>query len=401
MPDGRTFHAMTEKGTNMTIQDAEDARPVIQRVSTVTGDPAWWVTGYDEVKELLLDRRLGRSHPEPERAARFSHSVILAGPEGDDPAVEPVLLARWRRHMAPLFTSRRMSDYAPRVRQITEELVDAMLAAGSPADLHEAVTLPLSSRVMCELLGVPQEDHEDFWRWSDQSVDLTDPDLSLAGVTALWEYMRTLIERKRKQPGDDAISHMLATSDHDPDFTSDDIAMMSAKLLFAGYEQTATVMDNAVLLLITHPDQYTELRRDRAGLEPAMEELLRQSLPVSGGGGQPEGVCRYAHQDVSVDGVSVDAGELLLLDLRSANWDARTFTDPDTLDLARTPNPHLSFGYGSRFCIGAPLARIEMRSVLTALFDRMPVLRLAVPAESLRHREGMLIGGLEELPVAW
>jgi len=385
----------------MTIRNTDGDRTPIRRVSTPVGDPAWLVSGYDEVRELLADPRLGRTHAEPERAAHYAHSVLFGGPMGDDPAQEFAAWSRTRRHTAPLFSPRRISEYAPRVQQLAEELTDAMLAAGSPGDLHESLTLPLSSRVMCELLGVPWDDEADFQLWSTQAADLADPDLSLTGLTALWTYLRELVERRQKQPCEDGISRMLASAADDPDFTTDEVAKACAGFVFAGYEQTAMAVDNAILTLLVHPEQYAQLRLDRTGLASALEELLRHSTMPTPGHDQPSGLCRYAQQDLSVAGVTVDAGELLVLDVGTANLDDTAFTDPDRLDFARAPNPHLTFGHGPRYCVGAPLARTELRSVLTALLDRIPAPRLTVPRRSLRYAEGKLVYGLRELPVSW
>ncbi len=376
--------------------------PTIRRVVTPAGDPAWLVTGYDDVKALLSDPRLGRSHPEPDRAARFSNSAIFGGPMGDDPAAEAGEHARMRRLLVPAFSARRMSELAPRVEAIATQLLDDMLDAGPPVDFHEAVSFPLPALVICELLGVPYEDRDDFRRWSDQAAHITDAELSQAGLAALWNFMHALVDRKRQQPGRDVISELLATADQDPDLSSDGIAMLAAALLFAGHETTVAAIDRGVALLLTHPDQYAALQRDPSRVAPAVEEILRSSLPVpSGASDQAGGLPRYAHHDIEFGGVSIAAGELVLLGLQGANQDHGTFPEPDRFDTQRTPNQHLSFGHGPRFCIGAPLARVELRILLTALPQRLPTLRLAVPAETLRSRDQLLTGGLVELPVTW
>ena len=384
----------------MTIRNASNDPSPIRQVSTPVGDSAWLVSGYDEVKELLMDPKVGLTHAEPDRAARFAHSVLFGGPVGDDSEQEFVSWSRARKHTAPLFSNRRMNEYAPRVQQLAEELTDAMLAAGSPGDVHKSLTLPLSSRVICEFMGVPWQDEADFRLWSTQAADLVDRDLSLAGLTALWKYIQDLVERRQKQPSDDGISRMLASAGEDPDFTAEDVAKAWAGLVFAGVEQTAMVMDNAFLSLLVHPEKYAELRwTGVAG--PALEEMLRHSIMPTPGYDQPSGLCRYAQQDLTVAEVTVDAGDLLVLDVGTANLDDATFSDPDKLDFTRARNPHLTFGHGPRYCIGAPLARIELRSMLNALLDRIPAAQLTVPARSLRYAEGKLVYGLQELPIAW
>ncbi len=373
----------------------------IQRVTTPAGDPAWLVTSYDDVKALLSDPRLGRSHADPERAARVSHSAIFGGPMGH-PSTEAAEHARTRRLLAPAFSARRMASLRPRVTAIIADLLDAMAQQNRPVDLHEAVSFPLPVLVICELLGVPYADREDFRRWSDDAAHQADPARSQAGLMQLWQYMRELVDRKRAEPGDDVISDLVTAADADPELTADGIAMLSAGLLFAGHETTVTAIDRGVVLLLTHPEQADALRHDPALVEPAVEEILRSWLPMrTSGTEQAVGLPRYANTDFTFDGAAIQTGELVMLGLRGANLDEQRFPDPDRFDVHRTRNPHLTFGHGPRFCVGAPLARIELQALFPALLDRFPTLRLAVPLESLRGRDELLTGGLVELPVTW
>ncbi|MGH3965676.1 MAG: cytochrome P450 [Pseudonocardiaceae bacterium] len=373
----------------------------IQRVTTPAGDPAWLVTSYDDVKALLSDPRLGRSHADPERAARVSHSAIFGGPMGH-PSTEAAEHARTRRLLAPAFSARRMASLRPRVTAIIADLLDAMADQTQPVDLHEAVSFPLPALVICELLGVPYADREDFRRWSDDAAHQADAARSQAGLMKLWQYMRELVDRKRAEPGDDVISDLVAATVADPELTVDGIAMLSAGLLFAGHETTVTAIDRGVVLLLTHPEQAVALRHDPALTEPAVEEILRAWLPMrTSGTEQAAGLPRYANTDFTFGGVTIQTGELVMLGLRGANLDEQRFPDPDRFDVHRTHNPHLTFGHGPRFCVGAPLARIELQTLFPALLDRFPTLRLAVPVESLRGRDELLTGGLVELPVTW
>jgi pentalenolactone synthase len=373
----------------------------IQRVTTSTGDPAWLVTNYDDIKALLADPRLGRSHANPERASRASHSAIFGGPMGH-PSTEAADHARTRRLLAPAFSARRMASLRPRIKTIITELLDAMERQSQPADLHEAVSFPLPALVICELLGVPYADRDEFRRWSDDAAHLSDAARSQAGLTKLWEYMHALVQRKQAEPGDDVISDLAAAATADPDLTADGIAGLCAGLLFAGHETTVTAIDRGVILLLTHPDQADELRHDPALVEPAVEEILRSWMPMrTSRTEQVAGLPRYANTDFTFDGITIRTGELVMLGLRWANLDERRFPEPDRFDVHRARNPHLTFGYGPRFCVGAPLARIELQSLFPALLNRFPTLRLAVPIEALRGRDELLTGGLMELPVAW
>ena len=374
----------------------------IRRVITPAGDPAWWVTGYDDVKALLSDPRLGRSHADPQRAARISQSAIFGGPMGH-PSTEAAEHARTRRLLAPAFSARRMARLRPRVTAIIADLLDALANQTRPADFHEAVSFPLPALVICELLGVPYADREDFRRWSDDAAHLTDAARSQAGLMQLWQYMRTLVDRKQAEPGDDVISDLVAAAAADPELTVDGIAMLSAGLLFAGHETTVTAIDRGVTLLLIHPEQADALRHDPALIEPAVEEILRSWLPMrtSGTDEQAAGLPRYANTDFTFGGVTIQTGELVMLGLRQANLDEQLFPEPDRFDVHRTRHPHLTFGHGPRFCVGAPLARIELHMLFAALLDRFPTMRLAVPVESLRGRDELLTGGLVELPVTW
>jgi cytochrome P450 len=374
----------------------------IRKVTTLAGDPAWIVTGYDDVKALLADQRFGRSHPQPERASRVSSSMILGGPMGDDAAVEDAERIRMRRLVGPAFSARRMAQLRPRVAAIVDELLDAMLSRTPPVDLHEAVSFPLPALVICELLGVPYADRDDFRRWSDDTGNLVDAERALAGITNLWQYMRGLVDAKLAEPGDDVLSMLLTTPYEGAVMTPDEAAGLGAALLFAGHETTVTAIDGGVAQLLSHPDQRATLAADPSLVDAAVEEILRAARP-----GLPEedeqrnGVARYAREDVGFAGVTIAAGDLVLLGLRSANRDGGHFPDPGRFDVTRAANPHLSFGFGPRFCLGAPLARLELRELFSALLTRCPDLELAVAPDDLRPRTDLLTGGLEALPVTW
>jgi cytochrome P450 len=371
----------------------------IRRVTTLSGDSAWLVTSYADVKALLSDPRLGLSHAEPERAARVAHSAF-GGPMGD--LTEVAEHTRMRRLFAPVFSTRRMASLRPRVRAIITDLLDAMARHAQPVDLHEAVSFPLPALVICELLGVPYADREDFRRWSDDAAHLIDVARSQGGLTQLRAYMRTLVERKKSQPNDDVISDLVAVATTDPGLTVDGIVTFSIVLLLAGYETTAAAIDRGVILLLTHPEQADALRHDPELIAPAVEEILRLPLPTRASDAeQTIGLPRYANADFTFGGVTVHTGELVMLGLSMANLDEQLFPEPARFDMHRDHNPHLSFGHGPRFCPGASLARIELQTLFPALLNRFPTLRLAVPVESLRERDELLTGCLAELPVTF
>jgi cytochrome P450 len=262
----------------------------------------------------------------------------------------------------------------------------------APTDLHEALSFPLPVLVICELLGVPFEDREQFRVWSHRASGLTDRAAATAAGGALVGYMAELVGRKRRAPGEDLLSDLLTAEDGG--LGEDSIAFIGAALLFAGHETTVARIDIGALLLMAHPDQCDLLRRDPDVVPRAVEEILRVAAPAG------VGVPRYAKADIDIGGITIRSGDAVLLTGASANRDPEAFEGPHRFDVGRDPNPHLSFGYGPHYCIGAGLARVELREVFAALPARFPSMQPAVPLASLRIRD-TLTGGLESLPVTW
>lgn len=362
---------------------------VVHLVRTAVGDQAWLVTGYEEVRRLLADDRLGRSHPDPAKAARLGQSVLFGGPMGNYDT-EQADNARLRSLLQPHFSPRRMRALRPRVEELTAGLLDDLAAHGSPADLHRALALPLPIQVICELLGVPYADRDQFRAWSEAVGDSRDRARSEQGLGELFVYGRQLVARKRSRPGEDFISRLCADGLGD-----DEVAMLSMALLFAGHETTVVAIGLGALCLLANPGQQQALIDDPDQITTAVEEILR--APGRSGGGIP----RYARADLQIGEVTVRAGDLVLLDTRAANHDPAVFRSPGRFDVTRQGPAHLSFGHGAHYCLGAPLARIELQAVFSQLLARFPTMRLAVPLGQLRMRSGSVTGGLTRLPVEW
>jgi cytochrome P450 len=362
----------------------------VHRVRTATGDPAWLVTGYQEVRQLLDDPRLGRSHPDPDRAARTGNSALFGGPLGNYDT-EAADHARMRSLLQPHFTPRRIRALRPRVEALAAELLDELARHGPPADLVGALAVPLPVLVICELLGVPYADRDRFRGWTRDAADVRDRARSERGLAELFGYGQQLVARKRAHPGDDVVSRLYGT----PGTDDDEIAMLSMFLLFAGHETTVTAIATGALLLLTRPAQWRPLATDPGLVPAAVEEMLRAG--GQGGGGIP----RYARTGLRIGGVTVRAGDLVLLDNGAANHDRTVFTDPERFEVTRPAVAHLSFGHGTRYCLGAPLARIELQVVFSMLVPRFPSLRLAEPAGRLTFNRDTLTGGLARLPVTW
>jgi cytochrome P450 len=367
----------------------------IHAIRTAVGDPAWLVTGYKEVRRLLDDDRLGRAHPTPQTASRTGESALFGGPLGNFDT-EQADHARMRSLLQPHFSPGRMRALRGRVETLTAGLLDDLADAGPPADLHAALALPLPIAVICELLGVPYADRAQFRTWTQAAGDITDRTRSEQGLAELFGYGRQLVARKRAgglTDGDsaDVISRLAATDG----VSDDEAAAMGMFLLFAGHETTVVAIGLGVLWLLANPDQWQALAADPTRIDAAVEEILR--APRLGGGGIP----RYSRTDMDIADVHIRAGELVLLDTGAANHDATAFPDPDRFDIARQAAGHLTFGHGARYCIGAPLARIELQVVFSQLSARFPTLRLDMAVDELRFNPHVLTGGLTALPVAW
>ncbi|MFF4415528.1 cytochrome P450 [Streptosporangium sp. NPDC001559] len=363
----------------------------VARVRTQAGDVAWLVTGYEEAREAFAERRLGRSTPTPERVSRISNSVLLGGPRSDTIEVEKAKHERMRRLFAPAFSARRMSALAPRIREFVDTLLDDMAEHGPPADLRERISLPLPVLVICELLGVPYADRGYFRKLAEMVGNLSDPRRAQDAMDALSEYTRKIVIDKRENPSEDVFSDLARA-----DVPDEEIAMLSAGLLFAGHETTINQIDYGVLLLLSNPEQRDALVATPEMIDRAVEEILRIAAPSN------HGLPRYAHEDVTIGGVTIERGDAVIIAMTAANRDERAFTDPNRFDIGRAPgSQHLGFGYAIHYCIGASLARIEMREMIGGLFRRFPTLTLTVPPEELTEQSDSLTGGVDRIPVTW
>ncbi|HEX4721199.1 MAG TPA: cytochrome P450 [Pseudonocardiaceae bacterium] len=370
------------------------------RVTTPAGDPAWLVTSFEAVREVFRDNRFGRSHPAPEQAARISYAALQEGPSGDFETEERDH-KRLRRMLAPAFSAPRMRRLGDRIQELTNGCLDDMRAAadarrGEPVDVQELLAFPLPVLVICELLGVPYADRALFSDFSDRISEFDGGADAQAAMAEFAAYTGGLAVAKRTNPGPDVISDLVAMQADDPTFTDLDLAQLAAGLLFAGHETTSTRIALGVLFLLSDTS-----RRDRfvadpeAQVDATVEEILRMS--ATGG----TGLLRYAHEDVEVCGVSIARGDAVLVAIDSANRDASAFTAPDEFDPGRKPNVHMAFGYGAHVCIGANLARTELRVVFPSLFRRFPGLRLAVDVDDIEMRPNRVAGGVVAVPVVW
>lgn len=374
------------------LLDELAAREPVTRVRTLVGDEAWLVNRYEYVRELLNDDRLGQSHRTPEHAARVNNSSFFSGPRPElnfDTEFEQQTAIR--QMLLPFFAPKQIRKLRPRVEALAARLVLDISCQPPPADLLATLALPLPVLVICELLGVPDEDRDQFRALSDRVGNLNDLAASETALIDLVSYMGNLAKRKRAEPTDDVISELCKTQDDNT------VAYSGSLLLFAGYETTVARISLGLGMLLSHGDQWSRLVSDPGLIDPAVEEIVRTAP-----GNPTGGLVRYARTDIDVGGALIREGDCVLLSTVAANRDPREFPGGEHFDITCTRGGnHLAFGYGRRYCLGAPLARLELRAVLSQLAAQLPGLRLAVPASELRSREGQLTAGLAELSVTW
>ncbi|MFI5552240.1 cytochrome P450 [Streptomyces sp. NPDC051738] len=370
-----------------------DTAPV-HRIAGTDGNPAWLVTRYEDVREALTDARLSVD----KRHAKEGNYKGLALPPALDANLlnmEPPDHTRIRRLVVRAFNPRRVEQLRAPIRQTADRLLDALGPHGT-ADLVAAYAAPLPITVICDLLGVPDRHRHDFRAWTDTLVapDPARPKAAGEAVAAMLGFFTELLADKRAEPADDLLSDLIAVRDTDGDRLGEDELMSLAFLiLFAGYENTVQLIGNAVLALLEHPEQLSALREDPSRIPAAVEEFARYDGPAL------LAIRRFPTEDVTIGGVTVPAGETVLLSLSAANRDPARFPDPDRLDLARDASGHLALGHGIHYCLGAPLARAETEIALVALLERFPELALA--EGDPRWRRSLRARGLLALPVTY
>ena len=375
------------------------ASPIAQ-VRLRDGRRPFLITRYEDVAGALRDERLAkdpRAALTPEQQKKEPWMPAMFRPltrnmldlDGADHA-------RLRALVQKAFTPQRVEAIRPRVAQLAEGLLDE--AGGEPVvDLVRRYALPIPTTVIAEMLGVPAADRHRFHRWSAAivSAGASTPGM-LRAFPSVWSflrYLRRLVEARQAAPGDDLLGALVQVEEAGERLSRDELLAMIFLLLVAGHETTVNFIGNATLALLENPGELERLRQDLGLIEPAVEELLRYAGPLE------TATERYAREDLKVGGVTIPRGSVVLAILASANRDEARFTSPDRLDLSRAPGRHLAFGLGIHYCLGAPLARLEAQVALATLLRRAPGLALATPTQRLRWRRGLVLRGLEALPV--
>ncbi|TDU82454.1 cytochrome P450 [Kribbella voronezhensis] len=368
----------------------------LTKVSTPAGVDAWVVSRYDEVRKVLADARVSS------RSAPSAH--VVPGADLEREVESGSILqndgerhAYLRRLLTSEFAVRRVRALRPRIQELVEEHIDAMLAAGGPVDLVQAFALPIPSLVICELLGVPYADRAEFQQRSAVLVAVDRPEEEVLRVSdELNQYMAGLVQAKQAVREDDLLSRLITRAEEQGrPLSLEELVTIGITLLIAGHETTANMIALSTLALLRAPDQLDALRNDPDLAPRAVEELLRYLSVVQ------FGLFRHVTEDLPLGDETIKAGEYLIAALSSGNRDDRAFPDPDQLDLSRKSSAHLAFGFGPHQCLGQQLARVELEEVYTRLYRRIPTLRLAAPFEEIRFKHNTLVYGVTALPVTW
>jgi len=356
------------------------------------GTPAWFVTGYAEVRAALADPRLlkdWRKLSQPGRTPAETINFISTNLLNMDPPDH----TRLRRLVLKAFTPRRIAALRPRVEAIASSLLDAMGDSGGTVDLMRAFAFPLPVTVICDLLGVPAADQQRFSAWTHTVVanDATGKELREARE-AMHAYYTSLLAAKRRAPSDDLLSALITARDNDESLSEPELIAMVYLLLIAGHETTVNLIGNGILALLTHPAELARLRADPSLLPSAVEELLRYT------GALNHATERFTAEPVELGGLTIPANKVVICAISGANHDPARFPDPGRLDLSRDATGHMAFGHGIHYCLGTHLARLEAEVAFSALLSRFPGLSLAVPAAGLRYRPSSFVRALESLP---
>jgi cytochrome P450 len=379
------------------LHSLREAGPV-HRVLLPDGTESWWVTRYEEVVACIGDHE--RFSSEVHRAVQSDAIQNSQALIRKDPTLRYTMInrdppdhTRMRKLVVRAFSARRVDALLPRIRERAETLLDQMAGRQGPVDLVRNYAFPLPVGIICDLLGVPEEDSQYFGGLITGLIGAAGGQQALDSIGALKNFMAEKLEEKRVTPADDVLTGMVEAADEEGLLSKEELPAMSLQLLTAGHETSIYLISGGTLRLMEHPDQAGLLRKDSALLRNAIDELLRFDPPPV------PGVFRYATEDVAVGGVTIPKGSLVILSLAAANRDPRHFPEPDKLDLTRQDTENMAFGGGIHYCLGARLARLEGEIAIGSLFGRFPGMKLAIPFEEVRWKPLNFLRGLTELPV--
>ena len=372
----------------------------IGKVRLLSGGEAWWVSRYEEGRAVLADLRFSSDR----RRENFPIAIGDGSVRDSFRRRKPAMIsmdgaehAAARRAVIGEFTVKRLAALRPRVQEIVDRHIDEMLAREQrPVDLVQALSLPVPSQVICEMLGVPYEDHDYFQHRTGLLIRRsTPPEDRQRAFDELRGYLDELITRKESSPGDDLFSRQIARQRTEGGLDHEALVSTAFLLLAAGHETTANMISLGVVGLLNHPDQLAAIKADPSRTPLAVEEMLRYFSIVE------TATARVAIEDLRIGDTDIRADEGIIVSGLSANWDPEVFENPEEFDIERGARHHIAFGYGPHQCLGQNLARIELQIAFDTLFRRVPSLRLAVPVDDVPFKADAAIYGAHELPVTW
>ncbi|MGW0871924.1 cytochrome P450 [Streptomyces sp. NPDC002740] len=369
----------------------------LDRLPTSTGDSAWLVTDHAGVKAMCDDPRVGKSHIDPPHAPRLWDAALMEPQSGHTD--EFTDHARWRHALSRPFSSRSLSRLRPRLEALLQRMVTDCLAEAPPVDVCTVLAQPFAATVISDLLGIPQDLRPALVDWSDAARTYGMTPAATAQRDALLGHIALALteirERPDGPPGDGGLFADLAFAPGEsPRLHDDELASALLDVFLAGYDTVSTRMSYGTAFLLDHPEQLEMLRDDPSLVDGAVEEILRLAVP--GGSYIP----RYARSDMALPGALIKAGELIVLSFQSANRDERVFAEAARFDIRRRPNPHIAFGHGTFYCLGAALARLELSVYLSGL-RRFPALRRGHSSREHDMVHEKVTGGLRQLLVTW
>lgn len=373
----------------------------VHQLSSSNGSTTWLITSYKYAEFALRNESFVKDRQHifsSENLPHISHASASATDLMNMSMVDfdPPDHTRLRSLFSPFFTPRQIERWRGRIQEIADGLIDRVVGRGS-MDLIEEFASVLPLRVVSEMLGVPTEDGPVLHHWTKLTADaLGDPDAQQQANEALQEfytYLLALIQKKRQMPANDLISTLLQAEAKERQITEREVVTMTFLLITAGHDTTDNLIGSGMFALLTHPQQMALLKRNPDLVKTAVEEFLRYRSPFM------LATMRWAREDIAMSDKLIHRGDSVLISLAAANRDSKEFVEADTLDITRQENPHLAFGKGIHYCLGAPLARLEGQIAISTLLYRLPNLRLQVNPENLCWRPGWLVQGLQHLPV--
>ncbi len=369
----------------------------VRRVVQWNGRPAWFVTRYDLIKSLLMDKRLSADATHPAYPAQNAALALVRREYQVFAQMDPPAHTAERGLFAAEFSVRQVEALRPKVQALVDALIDRLLDGTAPPDFVESFAMPLPVSVICELLGVPPDERPVIQHWARViSSRLTTHEQAAQMTREFCDgYLTDLVRRKNADPQDDLLSRLIVDHMRTGTVTERKVASIARLFLTAGHESTTGTLAVGMAALLYHPEQWAKLCADPALLRGAVEEILRYTDITH------SGRLRIAKEDLEIGGVAIRAGEAIVMHQATADRDPELFPDPHRFDITRAVRPHLAFGTGIHQCIGQPLARMELQVAYGTLARRMPTLRATQPLESLPFHHTMAIYGLESLPIAW